>query len=316
MALMPGAIYAPINYSGVPKMRKEGPNVVIFHTIVGHDPAKAAHLSLGGYGELTQNRDTLYQSAACLDGNPRALACETEDLGEPFPAWDTNNGHEVPAWSEQQLDRAVEICVWAYHTHGVPLQLAADSKTGSAGIAYHRQGIDSDNNFEGYAYGGRVSGGEHWSTSKGKVCPGDRRIKQLIEIVIPRARVAAGLEEEDMAGQYSDSLPASTLDEDGNLRVVSQIIGIDKDGAAGMSRVWISLMTDNSPMEVLVAHWRVANGNGTTRIVPYFPQVVTLNPLGYAQPPGPAYTEAPKGAIMLVLNYVSATGGAYTVAWK
>lgn len=194
MAIMPTAHYAPINYSGVPRIRSAGLNVVIFHTIVGHDPAPAAHFSLGGYGELTQNRDTLYQSAACLDGNPRALACETEDLGAPFPTWDTNNGHEVPAWSDPQLDRAVEVCVWAYHTHGVPLQLAADSKTGSAGIAYHRQGIDSDNNFAGFAYGGRVSGGEHWSTSKGKVCPGDRRIKQLIEIVIPRARVAAGLD--------------------------------------------------------------------------------------------------------------------------
>lgn len=196
MAIMPTAHYAPINYSGVPRMRSAGPNVLIFHTIVGHDPAPAAHFSLGGYGELTQSRDTLYQSAACLDGNPRALACETEDLGAPFPAWDTNNGHDVPAWSEPQLDRAVEICVWVYHTHGIPLQLAADSKTGSAGIAYHRQGIDSDNNFSGYAYGGRVSGGEHWSSSKGKVCPGDRRIKQLIEIVIPRARVAAGLDED------------------------------------------------------------------------------------------------------------------------
>lgn len=195
MALMPGAVYKPINYSGVPRMRSAGPNVLIFHTIVGHDPAPAAHFSLGGYGELTQSRDTLYQSAACLNGNPRAVAVETEDMGAPFPDWNTDDGHQVPGWSEGQLNRAVDICVWAHQTYGIPLQLAADSKTGSPGVAYHRQGIDG--NFtaaNGYAYPGRVSGGEYWSEHVGKVCPGDRRIKQLIEIVIPRARERVGLE--------------------------------------------------------------------------------------------------------------------------
>jgi hypothetical protein len=189
MALMPQATYRPINYSGVPRMRSSGPNVLIFHTIVGHDPANAAHFSTGGNGELTQSRDTIYQSAASLEANPRSLAVETEDMGAPFPSW---GGSDVPAWTEPQINRHVEICVWAYQVHHIPLQLAADSKTGSAGIAYHRQGIDG--NWAGYAYGGRVSGGEHWSSSTGKVCPGDRRIKQLIEIVIPRARKAAGLE--------------------------------------------------------------------------------------------------------------------------
>lgn len=322
MALMPQASYRPINYAGVPKMRSAGPNVLVFHTIVGHDPASAAHLSIGGYGELTQSRDTYYQSAACLDGNPRAVAVETEDIGAPFPPWDTNNGHDVPAWSDAQVERAVEICVWAHQVHHIPLVLAADSKTASAGVAYHRQGIDSDNNFAGYIYGGRVSGGEHWSTSKGKVCPGDRRIQQLIEVVIPRARVLAGLdvEAEDMAGQYSESLPASLLDVNGDLLVVSTIIGIDKGGAAGMNRVWISLMADNDAeghgMFVSVAHWRVANGDGTTRIVPYFTESVTIPPLGYGQPPGPNYTEAPEGAIMLILNHVSPNGGAYVVAYR
>jgi len=205
MAQMPGASYKPINYSGVPKMRKEGPNVVIFHTIVGHDPAPAAHFSLGGYGELTQSRDTAYQSAACLDGNPRAIAVETEDTGAPFPAW--SDGHDVPAWTDSQVEDAIAICVWAHQEDGIPLELAADSKTGSAGIAYHRQGIDG--NFESYAYGGRVEGGEHWSTSFGKVCPGDRRIKQLIEIVIPRAREAAGLES-DMDKHQAENLEFCT----------------------------------------------------------------------------------------------------------
>lgn len=197
---MPGATWVgPHHDNGL--MRAAGPNVIVFHTIVGHDPAHAAHLSIGGYGELSQSRDTAYQSAACKNGNPRAIAVETEDLGPPFPAWNTDNGHDVPAWTDAQLDRAVDCCLFAYHAHGVPLVAAADSKVGSAGVAYHRQGIDGNFAAEGYAYGGRVPDGEVWTDYPGKVCPGDRRIKQLLETVIPRARVLAGLNqpEEDMS---------------------------------------------------------------------------------------------------------------------
>lgn len=319
MALMPNAAQHPISYAGVPKMRGAGPNVLIFHTIVGHDPAPAAHFSIGGYGELTQCRDTAYQSAACLDGNPRAVACETEDMGAPFSSWDTNNGHDVPGWSDQQVERAVEVCVWVHQVHHVPLVLAADSKTGSAGIAYHRQGIDSDNNFAGYAYGGRVSGGEHWSSSKGKVCPGDRRIKQLIEIVIPRARVLVGLdvEEEDMAGQYSGKLPASRYDSATGLHeVTSALIPIDVGGAAGMNSVWVTIVADNAPLRIPIAHWRVVgNAPGQTEIVHYFTDETTIPPLGYGQPPGPNYNKAPDKAVMLVLNYAG-DGGAYVVAYR
>lgn len=193
MAVMAGVDYRPINYSGVPRMRSSGPNVVVIHTIVGNDPASAAHFSTRGDGYKTQSRDTLYQSAACYQGNPRAIAIENDDHGSEFGSW---SGTDVPAFTEAQCESIAEICAWAYLTHGIPLVLVPDSKTGSAGIGYHRQGIDG--NWAGYAYGGRVPGGEYWSTSYGKVCPGDRRIKQVIEIIIPRARVIAGLDPDDM----------------------------------------------------------------------------------------------------------------------
>lgn len=193
MARMPGATWnGPHHDNGV--MRKDGPNVVCFHTIVGHDPAPAAHFSVGAYGELTQSRDTEFQSAANYQGNPRVIAVETEDTGEPFPQWSSD--HDVPAWTDAQVERCAEIAAWCYREHGIPLVLAADSKVGSAGVAYHRMGIDGNFAAEGFAYGGRVSGGEHWSTSTGKACPGDARITQVIEKVIARARALAGLEAE------------------------------------------------------------------------------------------------------------------------
>jgi hypothetical protein len=201
MAIMAGVDYRPINYSGVPKMRSGGPNVVIVHTIVGNDPASAAHFSTRGDGYITQSRDTAYQSAASYQGNPRSIAIENDDHGSEFGNWNVNDGHAVPAFTNAQCESIARICAWAHAVHDIPLQLAADSKTVSAGIAYHRQGIDG--NWSGYAYGGRVSGGELWSTSKGKVCPGDRRINQLINAIIPRARVLAGLEE-DMGVDWNE----------------------------------------------------------------------------------------------------------------
>lgn len=167
-------------------------DIVCFHTIVGRDPANAAHFSVGGDGKITQSRDTRYRSAANLNGNHRVIAVETEDLGPDFPVWDVNDGHAVPAWTSAQLESNARILAWAHKAHNIPLVLAPDSKSTSRGVAYHRMGVDG--NFEGYAYGGRVANGERWSSAFGKVCPGDRRIKQLIEIVIPRARVLAGLD--------------------------------------------------------------------------------------------------------------------------
>jgi hypothetical protein len=173
-------------------------DIVCVHTIVGYAPAAAAHFSTKANGQIIQSRDTKYRSAANLDGNHRVIAIENEDHGPAFGAW---SGSNVPAFTPQQIEAIAKICAWAYHTHSIPLVLCPDSKPGSRGIAYHRQGCNG--NFEGMAYGGRVSDGELWSSAYGKVCPGDVRIRQLIDEIIPRARVIAGLdvpeEDDDMA---------------------------------------------------------------------------------------------------------------------
>jgi hypothetical protein len=72
--------------------------------------------------------------------------------------------------------------------------LVPDTKPGRRGIAYHRQGCDPY----------RVSGGDHWSEHYGKVCPGDARISQLINIIIPRvaAALAGHPEEDDVADTF------------------------------------------------------------------------------------------------------------------
>lgn len=157
-------------------------DVVCIHTIVGRAPAHAAHFSTDCDGGIFQSRDTKFRSIANLEGNHRVIAIENADMP---PKWDTNDGHCVPDFTDEQVEAIAKIIVWCNKTHGIPIVPCVDSRPHSRGIAYHRQGVDG--NFGSYAYPGRVMGGEHWSKSRGKVCPGDRRIKTLLERIIPRA---------------------------------------------------------------------------------------------------------------------------------
>lgn len=178
---------------GSATMTEASLNKVCLHTIVGNPPAHAAHFSVWGNGHIGQSRDTKFQSAANLHGNDDVIAIECDDTGPEFGDWDHNNSKEVPYFTAAQIESIAEILVWAYYVHGIPLVACPDSKDSSEGIAYHRQGIDGNFLAEGYAYPGRVPGGEVWTNFPGKACPGDRRISQ-IPAIIHRARVLAGLE--------------------------------------------------------------------------------------------------------------------------
>lgn len=191
MARMPEAEW--LGEHGSTAMTEASLNKVCLHTIVGNPPAHAAHFSVRADGHIFQSRDTRFQSAANLYGNDDVIAIENDDHGPEYGTWDTKNGHAVPGYTDAQMWGIAKILVWAYRVHGIPLEQCPDSKDGSEGIAYHRQGIDGNFWAEGYAYGGRVPGGETWTKSRGKVCPGDRRISQQPEI-IRRARQLAGLD--------------------------------------------------------------------------------------------------------------------------
>jgi len=189
MARMPGAQWQ--GEHGVTKMSAY--RRVCIHTIVGNPPAHAAHFSTAADGTVYQSRDTAWQSAANYQGNHDTIAIENDDHGSEYGAWSVNDGHAVPGFTTRQAEAIANILVWAHKQHGVPLTLCPGSRPGSVGVAYHRQGIDGS--WAGYAYGGRAGGGEKWSKSGGKVCPGDRRISQLINEIIPRARYLAGLDQ-------------------------------------------------------------------------------------------------------------------------
>lgn len=202
MARMPGTEWVGPHHDNGAMTRYD---VVCNHTIVGNPPAHAAHFSTRADGHIYQSRDTAFASAANYEGNPRVIAIENDDTGDPFPSWDHNDGHAVPAFTSAQIEAIAQISAWAHRTHGVPLVACPNSRPTSRGIGYHRQGIPGNFLAEGYRYDGLVSGGETWTLSPGKVCPGDRRISQVPQI-IARARVIAGLDQEDDLDATQDKL--------------------------------------------------------------------------------------------------------------
>lgn len=199
MAVMPGVEFRP-SPGGGPLMKRF--DVICVHTIVGLAPAPAAHFSTTGDGHIFQHRDTRFQSAANANGNHRVIAIENADHGAEFEPWNTKDGHAVPAFTKAQCESIARIIAWVHDTHGIPIVPCPDSRPGSRGVGYHRQGIDG--HFGDFAFGGRVSGGEVWTEHFGKVCPGDRRIRQLIDVIIPGARALTGQQEEDIVASLAE----------------------------------------------------------------------------------------------------------------
>jgi hypothetical protein len=132
-----------------------------------------SHFMVGYDGTVWQFQDTQYQAEANGAANRRAISIETADIGIGFQRWDTADGGAVPAWTNAQLDALVKLIGWICTTHNIPRVAVTDSLPSRRGIAYHRLGVP------GYA----VPNGEIWSSSRGKTCPGPRRIAQLPGII-------------------------------------------------------------------------------------------------------------------------------------
>ena len=189
MARMPGTDWQGEQSPGRAMDRYD---IVAVHTIVGFAPAHAAHFSVKADGAIIQSRDTRFQSGANLHGNHRVIAIENEDHGPRFGKWNTSDGHAVPALTPEQVEANARILAWAHQTHGIPLALCPNSLPTSRGLGYHRQGIDGNFIAEGYKFPGRVPSGEIWTTSPGKVCPGDRRISQRPAILARAVELVNG----------------------------------------------------------------------------------------------------------------------------
>lgn len=202
MARWDGAAWRPLGPQTEPRIGHV--DVVCVHTMVGYLKSTEdmfeqdgyygteSHFGIGGKwgpdaaagldGVVWQWQDTAYQADANgPDGNDYIVSVETADNAP-------DDADDLEPWTSRQVDALVRTLVWCCREHDVPAVLIPDSKPGRRGIGYHRLGCDPT----------RVDGGDLWSESYGKVCPGDRRIKQLRDEVIPRvAAELAGDEGED-----------------------------------------------------------------------------------------------------------------------
>lgn len=179
MARFPGAIWKPITAG---KGRKK---LTVYNRMNLHVAASEAS-SLHGYfnqsgipdshfyvrrdGTVEQYVDTSMRAFADLEGNDATISVETQGMGGG-------------GWTPQQRESLAQLYAWAVRTHGLARKLATSSKMGAAsqGLSWHRLGIDG--NFPSLpnirAGRGQRGGGMHYSTSGGKVCPGDDRIPQI-----------------------------------------------------------------------------------------------------------------------------------------
>lgn len=165
-------------------------DIICIHTMVGFLYSTEQMFLAGGYkgteshfgiggkwgsdrdrgldGVVWQWQDTDYEADANLEGAHRVLSIETADNAPRLP-------EDILLWTPKQeraiVDLIVELCI----KYDIPPVLIPDTKPGRRGLAYHAQGCSPN----------VVNGGERWSTSAGKVCPGPARIRQFKNVIIP-----------------------------------------------------------------------------------------------------------------------------------
>lgn len=195
MARFPGAIWKPITASK-PRRALTVHNRMNLHVAVSEAASQYGYFNqdweYDGAGNVTrfipdshfyvrrdgiveQYKDTELQAFADGEGNDATISVETQGMGGG-------------TWTPEQRESLSELFAWAVKTHGIPAKLATNSFAGSSssrGLSWHRLGIDGNFPALPSILAGREErgGGLHYSSSRGKECPGDDRIPQVPSIL-------------------------------------------------------------------------------------------------------------------------------------
>lgn len=212
MSLYEHAVQRPLA-ARMTQARMTRHDIICLHTMVGYLKTTDEMFKQGGYtgveshygvggiwgpdadhhldGVVYQWVNDDYRADANLDGNHRLISIETADNAPQHAA-------DIRPWTPRQVEAIIRLVADRCARYDIPAELVPDSKPGRRGIAYHRQGIDP----------WRVAGGEVWSKSRGKECPGDARIAQLKTVIIPGVRLLLSgqplVQEDDMAKGFDD----------------------------------------------------------------------------------------------------------------
>lgn len=170
MAWHPRAIHRPLSQNAW--QDRITPIAIAQHTAVsssdslhGYFSSDAAdgvesHFYVRFSGVFEQYIDSETMAHCQRDGNRYAISIETEDN---YPTgWE--DGSDVPAFSDAQLESLADIYAWCHLTHGIPLVIS--KRWDGPGVGWHRKYI----------------GNPGWARSY-RACPGDRRIAAIPTII-------------------------------------------------------------------------------------------------------------------------------------
>lgn len=197
MSIYPDAIYKPLTVN-------KGRQRVVAHNRLGLHVAVSEASSLYGWmnkrgnpdshfylrrgtpdqianrlpATFEQYVDTAFRANADLEGNDATTSVETQG--------GVKNPDSEP-WDISQLIALANLFSWMVETHGIEPKLAVSSQLGypSKGLSWHRLGIDGNFPQLPNIGAGRIQrgGGMRYSTSRGKICPGLGKIKQIPSIL-------------------------------------------------------------------------------------------------------------------------------------
>lgn len=181
MSWYPKAVKRPIKANFTPKKRAST-RAVILHVDGGDAgslfgwfsaPGRGAssHFYVTKSGVVEQYVDADLIAWTTGEANPTTIGIETQGKG-------------TGEWTAPQRAAIVKLLAWICKTYKIPAVEMPNSKPSSRGIGTHRLGCDGNFPATGVQRG-RIQrgGGELWSSSRGKVCPGDGRQAQWPGIV-------------------------------------------------------------------------------------------------------------------------------------
>jgi hypothetical protein len=148
-------------------------------------------------GVVWQWQDTAFQADANLQGAWHVISIETADNAPQRP-------EDILAWTPKQAESIVNLIAELCIMYDIPPVLIPDTKPSRRGLAYHAQGCTPN----------IVEGGEAWSTSEGKVCPGQARTRQFKNVIIPavQEKLRPTHVEEVMALNWDDKIKLTEED--------------------------------------------------------------------------------------------------------
>ena len=175
---MPGALWLPINQNYTPRKRSIT-TALILHIAVTEAASlsgwfnnpkayASSHLYVRRDGTIEQYIDLDLISWANGAGNSRSVTVETQ-------------GMAGGAWTKEQVASLAAIARFVGDHYKVPMQVMGNSKRSTHGVGYHLLGVPA--NAAQKRRGVSQTGGELWSSSVGKICPGPSRVPQIPGIV-------------------------------------------------------------------------------------------------------------------------------------